>query len=167
MCVCVVRGEQVVFTHTHTHTHTHTVFEMLAQCQMIWMLLSMSVGWTLGSSTAHPIKDKRQLGTVAAVAVLHVSQPPAQKLFLPPSSFLPPPPSSLLLCLHSSLPTLLLLPLNSSSLLPCLLPFFLPPSFTLSHTLPSSHPPRYCLSYGSKRMMRATIPTMCMRAFRG
>ena len=60
--------------YTCTHTHTHAVFEMLAQCQMIWMLLSMSVGWTLGSSTAHPIRDKRQLGTITAVAVLHVSQ---------------------------------------------------------------------------------------------
>lgn len=49
-----------------------SALEMLAQCQMVWMLLSMSVGWTLGSTTAHPIKDKRQLTTITTVAVGHV-----------------------------------------------------------------------------------------------
>jgi len=51
-------------THTPTHKHAHTanLKLMLAQYQMIWMLLSMSVGWTHTSSTAQPIKDKRQLG---------------------------------------------------------------------------------------------------------
>lgn len=45
---------------------------MLAQCEMIWMLLSMSVGWTLGSPTAHPIRDRRQLSTISAVALVHL-----------------------------------------------------------------------------------------------
>lgn len=45
---------------------------MLAQCQMVWMLLSMSVGWTLGSNTAHPIKDRSQLATITTVAFLHI-----------------------------------------------------------------------------------------------
>lgn len=45
---------------------------MLAQCEMIWMLLSMSVGWTLGSTTAHPIHDRRQLSTISAVALVHL-----------------------------------------------------------------------------------------------
>ena len=45
---------------------------MFAQCQMVWMLLSMSVGWTLGSTTAHPFKDKYQLSTNTVVAVLHI-----------------------------------------------------------------------------------------------
>lgn len=45
---------------------------MLAQCQMIWMLLSMSVGWTLGSTMGHPIRDKKQLSTIVTVAVIHV-----------------------------------------------------------------------------------------------
>ncbi len=36
------------------------------------MLLSMSVGWTLGSTTAHPFKDKYQLSTNTVVAVLHI-----------------------------------------------------------------------------------------------
>lgn len=49
-----------------------TALEVLAQCQMIWMLLSMSLGWTLGSSTAHPFKDKNQLYTHTAVACLHI-----------------------------------------------------------------------------------------------
>ena len=48
------------------------VAEMLAQCEMIWMLLSMSVGWTLGSPTAHPIRDRRQLSTISAVALVHL-----------------------------------------------------------------------------------------------
>lgn len=39
---------------------------------MIWMLLSMSMGWTLGSSTAHPFKDRNQLYTSGAVACLHI-----------------------------------------------------------------------------------------------
>lgn len=39
---------------------------------MVWMLLSMSVGWTLGSATAHPIKDRAQLGTIVGVALSHV-----------------------------------------------------------------------------------------------
>ena len=69
-----VRPPHLTDTHTHTHTHTHTVLEILAQCQMVWMLLSMSVGWTLGSQTAHPVRDKKQLGTITAVAALHVSQ---------------------------------------------------------------------------------------------
>ena len=38
-----------------------TGFEVIAQCLMVWMLLSMSVGWTLGSSTAHPFKEKNYL----------------------------------------------------------------------------------------------------------
>ena len=45
-------------THVHTYTYTHTVFEMLAQYQMIWMLLSMTVGWTHTLSTAQPKKEK-------------------------------------------------------------------------------------------------------------
>lgn len=45
---------------------------MLAQCQMVWMLLSMSVGWTLGSTTAHPIKDRVQLGITVGVAFSHI-----------------------------------------------------------------------------------------------
>ena len=45
---------------------------MLAQCQMIWMLLSMSVGWTLGSTMGHPIRDKKQLSTIITVALIHV-----------------------------------------------------------------------------------------------
>lgn len=52
--------------------HTHKALEMLAQCQMLWMLLSMSVGWTLGSTTAHPIKDRGQLATILTVAGLHI-----------------------------------------------------------------------------------------------
>ena len=32
----------------------------------------MSVGWTLGSTTAHPVKDKGQLITISAVAFLHI-----------------------------------------------------------------------------------------------
>jgi hypothetical protein len=39
---------------------------------MVWMLLSMSIGWTLGSTTAHPFKDKTQLGVVLGVAVSHL-----------------------------------------------------------------------------------------------
>lgn len=50
----------------------YIVAEMLAQCEMIWMLLSMSVGWTLGSPTAHPIRDRRQLSTISAVALVHL-----------------------------------------------------------------------------------------------
>lgn len=50
----------------------HEALEMLAQCQMVWMLLSMSVGWTLGSTTAHPVKDKTQLATITTVAALHI-----------------------------------------------------------------------------------------------
>ena len=49
-----------------------SVLEMLAQCIMIWMLLSMSLGWTLGSPTAHPIKDRRQLTTISAIALVHL-----------------------------------------------------------------------------------------------
>ena len=45
---------------------------MLAQCEMIWMLLSMSVGWTLGSPTAHPIRDRRQLSTISGVVLVHL-----------------------------------------------------------------------------------------------
>ena len=73
-----------IYTHPsfpiYTHTHLllpHTVFEVLSECQMIWMLLSMSVGWTLGSATAHPIRDKTQLATITTVAVLHVSPRPS------------------------------------------------------------------------------------------
>ena len=44
---------------------------MLAQCHVIWMLLSMSLGWTLGSSTAHPVRDRRQLYTITGVALVH------------------------------------------------------------------------------------------------
>ena len=32
----------------------------------------MSLGWTLGSSTAHPLKDKAQLVTISTIALLHV-----------------------------------------------------------------------------------------------
>lgn len=32
----------------------------------------MSVGWTLGSTTAHPIKDRTQLVTIVGVALSHV-----------------------------------------------------------------------------------------------
>ncbi len=52
--------------------HSPEALEMLAQCQMVWMLLSMSVGWTLGSATAHPVKDRTQLVTISTVALLHV-----------------------------------------------------------------------------------------------
>ena len=52
---------------------TPEALEMLAQCQMVWMLLSMSVGWTLGSHTAHPVKDRTQLVTITTVALLHVA----------------------------------------------------------------------------------------------
>lgn len=55
-----------------TPLYNYVALEMLAQCQMIWMLLSMSLGWTLGSNTAHPIKDKVQLLTISTVALLHV-----------------------------------------------------------------------------------------------
>lgn len=62
-----VNGEGIAVFETFSE-----LLEMLAQCQMVWMLLSMSVGWTLGSQTAHPVRDKTQLGTITAVAVLHV-----------------------------------------------------------------------------------------------
>ena len=146
-------------THAHAHAHTHAVFEMLAQCQMIWMLLSMSVGWTLGSSTAHPIRDKRQLGTITAVAVLHVSQVGCfghslmtHISFLSISSLstysllsLPPSPtSSLSLSLSLDSPVFLLFP---STLPPShffflffLSPFFLPSSPSLPFSF-SPFPP--------------------------
>ena len=46
---------------------------MLAQCQMIWMLLSISVGWTISPYSTHPIRDKKQLLTNVIVAAIHVS----------------------------------------------------------------------------------------------
>ena len=52
----------------------HAVLEMLAECQMIWMLLGISVGWTISPTSAHPIRDKKQLLTNAMVAVLHVRE---------------------------------------------------------------------------------------------
>ena len=64
--------EKFGLTHSPFLDHTPEALEMLAQCQMVWMLLSMSVGWTLGSTTAHPVKDRTQLATISTVALLHV-----------------------------------------------------------------------------------------------
>jgi hypothetical protein len=49
------------------------VLEMLAQCQMVWMLLGISVGWTISSNSAHPIKNKKQLLINVTVAALHIA----------------------------------------------------------------------------------------------
>jgi hypothetical protein len=48
------------------------VLEMLAQCQMIWMLLGISVGWTVSSNSSHPIRDKKQLLINVTVTIIHV-----------------------------------------------------------------------------------------------
>lgn len=56
-----------------SHVYLHVVLEMLAQCQMIWMLLSISVGWTISPYSTHPIRDKKQLLTNMIVAAMHVS----------------------------------------------------------------------------------------------
>ena len=47
---------------------------MLAQCQMIWMLLSISVGWTVSSNSSHPIRDKKLLLINVTVTVIHVRE---------------------------------------------------------------------------------------------
>ena len=47
------------------------VLDVLAQLIMAWMLLSMSLGWTLGAS-GHPIKDNKQLVLIISVAIVEV-----------------------------------------------------------------------------------------------
>ncbi|XP_064394157.1 integral membrane protein GPR180-like [Halichondria panicea] len=46
--------------------------EMLSQCTMVWLLLSLSVGWTMGSNTTSPLKDTKQLSLITAIALTHV-----------------------------------------------------------------------------------------------
>ena len=65
------------------------MLDVLAQLVMVWMLLSMSAGWTLGSAS-HPVKDKRQFGVIAIVGVAEariicMSVFPSSYLLLPPS----------------------------------------------------------------------------------
>ena len=50
-----------------------TVLDVLAQLIMTWMLLSMSLGWTLGSSVSHPLHDKKQSILIISVGVVEVS----------------------------------------------------------------------------------------------
>jgi len=106
-------------THVHTYTYTHTAFEMLAQYQMIWMLMSMSVGWTHTLSTAQPIKDE-MFGYCISCCCVACEPPPTQKLYMmcmgrPPATSAPslfspfiPPFSSFHLSPHSSLLSLFL-----------------------------------------------------------
>ncbi len=46
--------------------------EMLSQCTMVWLLLSLSVGWTMGSNATSPLKDTKQLSSITAIALAHV-----------------------------------------------------------------------------------------------
>ena len=46
--------------------------EMLSQCQMVWLILSLSVGWTMGSDTASPLKDTKQLSSITAIVLSHI-----------------------------------------------------------------------------------------------
>ena len=62
----------IIVQHTLFFLYSLPASEMLAQCQMVWMLLSLSVGWTLGSGTTSPLKDRKQLGTITAIALCHV-----------------------------------------------------------------------------------------------
>ena len=39
---------------------------------MIWMLLGISVGWTVSSNSSHPIRDKKQLLINVTVTIIHV-----------------------------------------------------------------------------------------------
>ena len=66
----------------------HTVLNVLAELIMAWMMLSMSLGWTLGSSI-HPFKHNKQLGIIIFVAIAEVT---ANLLPLsPPITDIPPP----------------------------------------------------------------------------
>jgi len=127
--------------------------------------------------TAHSIKEKRQLGTLEAVTVLHVNHHQPRSItcawpdhlplpvlllfsFLPPPlpSFLPPPFTSPLISPSSPPSPLILLPTFSSS--PSSYPSssLSPPpslslssspslSLTLTYSLLPFYPPGYCLSY--------------------
>lgn len=46
--------------------------EMLSQCTMVWLLLSLSVGWTMGSNSNNPLKDTKQLSSITAIALSHI-----------------------------------------------------------------------------------------------
>lgn len=50
-----------------------SVLDVLAQLIMMWMLLSMSLGWTLGSSVSNPFHDKKQSILIISVGVVEVS----------------------------------------------------------------------------------------------
>lgn len=71
--MCTFRNGIIYYQKVYTCLYVNFCFavaEMLAQCQVIWMLLSMSLGWTLGS-TVHPVRDHRQLYTITGVALVH------------------------------------------------------------------------------------------------
>lgn len=52
--------------------HLTLASEMLSQCQMVWMLLSLSVGWTMGSGATNPLRDTRQLSSITIITLTHV-----------------------------------------------------------------------------------------------
>ena len=57
----------------HDHCiYYYAVLEMLAQCQMIWMLLGISVGWTVTPNSRHPIRDRKELTINLTVTIIHV-----------------------------------------------------------------------------------------------
>ena len=50
-----------------------SVLDVLAQLIMTWMLLFISLGWTLGSSVSHPLHDKKLFILIISVGVVEVS----------------------------------------------------------------------------------------------
>lgn len=50
-----------------------SVLDVVSQMIMICMLLSMSMGWTLGQVIPHPVNNKGQLGIIALVGGAEVS----------------------------------------------------------------------------------------------
>lgn len=59
-------GEGSVFFETASE-----ILDVLAQLTMVWMILWMSLGWTLGS-TNHPLRERKQLGLMISVTVIEV-----------------------------------------------------------------------------------------------
>ncbi len=50
----------------------YIVLDILAQLVMTWMLLWISLGWTMGGVSTHPVHDRKQLALLLSVSAFEV-----------------------------------------------------------------------------------------------
>ena len=70
-CETTSEGKETIFL--CCNNLVFSVLDVLAQLIMTWMLLFISLGWTLGSSVSHPLHDKKLLILIISVGVVEVS----------------------------------------------------------------------------------------------